>query len=375
MRSNAIPDFSSYNGGNFFFFGRKVFSCEKVLGSGAYGNVFLFTSRDGEKLAVKCERRYHDRYAFGAYFKAEAEWYQKIHGLGVFSGDLANYTKPHYMLIPYFEGKPLYEVIYYSVKQVFFDWIWTAAAINELHEKHHVIHGDLKTDNIISGKRVYLIDFGFVTRVNTKRGTVFRIDENNSQYHQAPELFTNTNEKQLAKTTQDIYSLGLLLRDLFSIYTENAFLIDDTHSSQTQEVIENLSTRDPSQRWTIAKAIYLLATSFLSTIPRNMWQTSIKIDEKAKNPALFMPFICVMLLNNALQIRIDELTQEKKRLNEKSKGARTKGKKITGLSDLQKELTQLSSSALDVLHKAKQDSDMTAGFFRHKTRDLLEKTQ
>lgn len=377
MRFQLFSDFSRFNGADVFSFQNKSFFLVKELGSGGYGDVKLFESEDGTKrFAVKCERIYNGRYAFGALFDEEAKWYQKIHGLGILSGDPKKQDKPHYVLMPYFDGKPLCQITYFSAKQIFYDWIWTAAAINELHQKHSIIHGDLKTDNVISGTKVYIIDFGFVTRFNQTRNAIFPADERELQYHQAPELFTATREKKTAQLTQDIYSLGIILRDLTFIFfnpsAETSFAKQE-HYEKTNEVVSHLCAPIPADRWSIAKSIYILATAFLSTIPRSIWEkiakeTTITLSE---DPAALMQSVCAATFNSAIQMRVDELSQEKKWLDKTSGGARVKEKKIIGLRDLQISLAKKPSAALDALYEANQDRDITRGFFRHKTRDLL----
>src|SRR3990167_10796796 len=120
MRKNTLekkllpaPDFSNYDGGDHFIFEKKYYrKCGEKIGNGVYGEVFCFQADDHTKLAVKSELIFDFNFIFGNDFQKEAAWYQKIYGLGVFSGDPNNQHTSHFILMPYFEGKTLYTFRY-----------------------------------------------------------------------------------------------------------------------------------------------------------------------------------------------------------------------------------------------------------------------
>lgn len=377
MSRGAIPNFSDYRGGDCFVFQNKNFYFVKRLGDGSFGEVLCFESEDhATRYAVKCEKKYANHYGCGAYFENEAKWFQVVHGMGVLSGDLKDNTTPHFVLMPYFEGKPLYKKHYISAKQVFYDWIWTAAAIQELHQKHHAIHGDLKSDNVISGEKVYLVDFGLTTKIDFFRKMTFRTADSKTLYHQAPELFTATPTRKKACAAQDIYGLGILLRNLFNLLSCHTLKPASPYIMQckkVQEIHEKLCDHDPECRWSIAKAIYMLASLFLISVPYSLWeQRSCVLNEKLENDAVpFMKTMNKLILYGAIQIRIDELTKEKNETTRSFIETKIKQKKITGLQELQIKLVSHPIRMRQTIYDAKRDSEITQGIFRHKTQDLL----
>ena len=82
-----------------------------------------------------------------------------------------------------------------------------------------VIHGDIKEDNIMitSDSKVKLIDFGQAQLINGEK--ISTLGDPNQHLHIAPECFRGSSSPVLvAAVTQDIYSLGYMLRFLYNYY-------------------------------------------------------------------------------------------------------------------------------------------------------------
>lgn len=359
-----IPDFSQYDGGNQFVYQGNIFHCEKLLGCGSFSDVFLFeTKNKKQRYAVKFEKISFHEYRYGDDFESEAKWYQAIYRLGVLSGDPKNSDAPHYILMPYFQGQLLRQKIYQSAKELFFYWMWAAIAIHHLHEKHQVIHGDLKEDNVIAGDNgVFLIDFGFATKMDNIRKSYFYPSDQFFIRHQPPELFLDNHEKIKACESQDSYSLGCLLRNLFfSFYVKNVSTYPELLETQKKVgyIAQNMTHQQSAQRWSIEKSIYMLSVACLSQLPKEIWYRVVSQDIANTSQTVF---------DTAIQVRIDELTVEQKKLDSPSP---VKEKKIGGLRKLQQQIAQKPTRALNAVLAAKKDRALTAGIFSNRTEVLL----
>src|SRR3990167_27361 len=328
-----IPDFSQYDGGTQFAYQDKIFHREKSLGSGSFAEVLLFETQDKtQRYAVKCEKACLHKYGHGNDFATEAKWYQTIYGLGVLSGNPKNVYAPHYILMPYFEGRLLHEKMYQSAKELFYYWMWSAMAICNLHQQHHVIHADLKFDNIIAGdNKIFLIDFGMITRVNDVRKECFYPDDKFFITHQPPELFFGEDKEKKASECQDVYCLGYLLRTLFYLFfIEHVSTQSELLETQKKvgTVTQNMTQWKPERRWSIEKSIYMLSVACLSQLPKEMWSQVVFQNMSNTSQAIF---------DMAIQVRIDELTREQKKLDSPSS---VKEKKIDGLKKLQQQIAE-----------------------------------
>lgn len=384
----SAPDFSKYNGENTFTFQGKIYQKRSdALGSGASGEVFCFEADDHTKVAVKSELIFYGEYTAGAHFQKEAAWYQKIYGHGVFSGDADNILVPHYILMPYFEGKTLYSLSYHSIHDVLFSWIKTASAVKQLHEEHRVVHGDLKSDNVIFGKhtdreQAFVIDFGLASEIGALRNHhVVDTDKNRRIYTQyAPEIFTKRLKKQvqIAQPHQDIYSLGILLSQGYSLFFEQHGCteapINTFHTMH--EVQINLTKDDPLQRWSIAKGIFILMTTFFSYIPRETWITSIDegaLSELSHNNLTNAVWRSIASI--AIYVRHNELEAEQKALEKRGKKSDCKEQKINGLRQLQSDIKIKNPEMLGIMIANAQVKfpELTAGVFSRRTKILLNK--
>src|SRR3990167_1567107 len=386
----AAPTFSEYDGGNAFMFYEKIYQRCKMLGSGAYGEVYCFEADDQTKLAVKGEMLFHGGYGYGSLFQQEAKWCQKIYGLGILSGDPKNSTIPHYVLMPYFEGKTLANFYYGTLKDVFFSWIKTADSINQLHTQHHIVHGDLKSDNVVLGtcfnplvshddrEKAFVIDFGFATKIHAHRDIyIASTDENKKRYRQhAPELFGDA-DFHIASPTHDIYALGILLRSMYIMFLNQNEIIEDLvpeHQTLT-EVKENLICEDPTKRWSIAKAIFMLITTFFSRISKPMWVNfSSGLSLEKMRGATLMQDLWKTSAGFAINMRKKELELEQGILARQGKKSNCKENKISGLTLLESEIRIQNASALETIVARTENKfpDLTAGVFSQRTKTLMD---
>jgi protein-serine/threonine kinase len=134
-----------------------------------------------------------------------------------------------------------------------------AQAIHFLHTKAHVVHRDIKDENVIlDGEgNIKLIDFGSAAYIKSGPFDVFvgTID------YAAPEVLAG---KPYGGKEQDVWALGILLYTI--IYKENPFYsIDEIMdrdlripfilSEQSIDLIRSMLDRDVSQRYDIEKVI------------------------------------------------------------------------------------------------------------------------
>src|SRR3990167_9648875 len=107
------PLFSEFDGGDRFRFLGDVYLKKEWMGSGGYGVVHRFKGNQTEReVIVKSDLPSATRdgvklYTKPSTLKREAYWYNKIYGLGVFSGDICRKTKGSYLLAHYIQGKTL----------------------------------------------------------------------------------------------------------------------------------------------------------------------------------------------------------------------------------------------------------------------------
>lgn len=388
----SAPVFSEYDGSNAFIFYEKIYQRQKMLGNGAYGEVYCFEADDHTMLAVKCEMLFHGRYGYGSLFQQEAKWCQKIYGLGILSGDPKNSAVPHYILMPYFKGKTLYHFDYGSLKDVFFAWIKTADAVNQLHTQHKIVHGDLKSDNVVLGtcfnplvshddrEKAFVIDFGFATRIHAHRDIyISDTEENKKRYAQhAPEIFGEADVGHIAMATHDIYSLGMLLSGMYRVFVNQNEVIEDLvpeHETLT-EVKENLMCEDPTKRWSIAKAIFMLITTFFSHIPKPVWVTfsSGALLSKKMQSSTLMRELWERTAGYAIYVREQELQKEQKALAAQGKKSSRKENKINGLQLLQSDIQIYDPVEFEAIVTRTKEKfpNLTAGVFSQRTKTLVD---
>lgn len=138
-------------------------------------------------------------------------------------------------------------------------FVQVARAVHHLHRKAHVVHRDIKDENVIlDGEgNIKLIDFGSAAYIKSGPFNVFvgTID------YAAPEVLAS---KPYKGTEQDVWALGILLYTI--IYKENPFYsIDEiidrelripyTISEESIDLIKHMLERDVSKRYDIDQVL------------------------------------------------------------------------------------------------------------------------
>ncbi|OGT26380.1 MAG: hypothetical protein A3I77_01110 [Gammaproteobacteria bacterium RIFCSPLOWO2_02_FULL_42_14] len=373
MRS-LIPIFANYNGENIFRYNEDIFCFKKILGSGCNAQAQLFATKNGKQCVVKVELASVDRYCGGRHLKEEASWYEKVYGLGVYSGNTEDDTKPHYLLMPYFPGETLHYIFLHAFWEEGLQyWLKTACEIDQLHTQHHLIHGDVTLSNIIGyDRRAFLIDFGLATPIGLNRGLLClpKTIANRSRYSQyAPELFdANPRQSKFATVFQDIYSLGILLFVLLHFHPEC------TAKEMVQKTYIGLTNEDPRSRYTIAQSIYLIAGIFVSSVPRVVTTDTCHFSKKST--AEMCALVWKALAIEEIAARTLELHKEQNTLQNKKRGvSRKKKQKIHGLLVLFDTIGEPSNFHAQVKQIEKHYPKLRSGFFQTRTKEMLNRLE
>lgn len=371
----SINDFAQYDGGDTFIFQNSVFfKEEKELGRGSYGKVFCFKSSNNYSVAVKCELGKLGQYHNGHDFQSEAQWYQRIYGLGEFSGDADNLNSPHYILMPFFKGKMLYELRFSSEHALIQCWIKTAIMTQRLHQHYNIVHCDLKTDNVIYGEQVFVIDFGLAAVVNSFRKNSIqntRINKHILVQH-APEVFSDANAKQRALPQHDAYSLGIILKQLYRIFMQgehtNQITLKGFDIIKTTQF--HLTNDDSVQRWSISKAIYMLTLSFFTQIPYALWTHHEPV--LTQTHTIIDTWRAIVL--TAIRIQVSILQSEKSYIENNGGQSKIKAEKLEGLHYLQSNIHIKNPDAFAELAREVKIKfpRLTAGIFSQRTQKLIE---
>lgn len=365
------PLFESYHGERNFIYNGKRYDFVKNIGKGCSGCVALF--RSGKNfIAVKCENSVNGEYVQTSAYVFEASVWKQFYGTGVFSGDVNNTKNPHYILIPYFKGKTFFQL---SNTLPWFDvvviWIGVARAIEKLHALD-IIHGDIKSDNIIveENSHAKLIDFGFSMKAGDTRILRFTKQEKKECTQYPLEFFCHT--RITAEKNQDWYELGRLF-DLFVPIEKNdgsvpiCFFPEHVLEGMRQ-VRGRLSDAVPEKRCTITQSIFMIASLLFLSIPKNFFSTFIFSEEIVSIKSAWMILSCL-----CIEARVESLQSEIK-CTKKQKQINLKIQKINGLRMLSEKIIKEDSASFgdivsDVLCYFPK---LKNGFFRTKTKDLIE---
>ena len=190
-----------------------------VLGSGAFGEVFLAKNKlDGKLFAikqmdkarltsigVKFEIIYRE---INIHIKLVHDHIARLHS---YHED----TSSFYLILEYIEAGTLFSVIQkskgLSEEESFKYFIQIASALNFLHE-NNLIHRDLKPENCLIDKEgnVKLCDFGWTVEGGNSRVTFCGTYE-----YMAPEII----KEMPYNSSIDVWSLGILLFELLHSYS------------------------------------------------------------------------------------------------------------------------------------------------------------
>lgn len=378
----SAPDFNHYRGEFMFSFENKIFYFQKKLGSGGFGNVFLFESKNPkQQVAIKEDHNHNGFFCGGKTFEIESQWCKKIYGIGKLSGNPKSKYAPHYILMPYFPGKLLHEIQYSCIKRLLSYWMKTAHAVRGFYEQSQAIHCDLKTDNIIINTetdQAIIIDFGLMCHENEVRRIQFYAHEDNPKeyWQHAPEIFSKTAEKITATHAQDIYSLGMILISTFESFMMNSFINNPPSNTEIsiRLVHSHLTHQNPSERWSIAKAIYMLATTFFSQIPRLVWLTQHNEENDASlRHNNMMTAVWKKTSTVALDYCAKKLMEEQNKLSCLGKKLSIKPEKIAGIKKLRSEIVVSNPSLFseNIFATKKIFPNLTKGIFLNRTETVL----
>jgi serine/threonine protein kinase len=288
QRQDPYPEFENYVGGDCFTYEGIGYRWQRGLGAGRYGKVALFKSDSYTQsrvvplqpsfFVVKIEKGGFEygkwRYGEGSQFHSEAAWNQEVYDLGVFAGDPAKNDQPHAVLMKYIEGVTLEHVTPRSMAEMATIFIGVVAAIQHLHQTHNMVHGDIKSPNIIYGKdgKYYPIDFGLAERRGKKNVGAYEVPQlaagktlESVFPHIAPECFGSKLIE--ADITQDVYALGYLLRCLTLATLKNCGVLP-LESLKSYRIVKLLRGPNPTDRLLLDRAASMLHLAFLSSVPR-----------------------------------------------------------------------------------------------------------
>jgi serine/threonine protein kinase len=220
----------------------KVANKTHILGSGAFGQVFLAKSKiDGKLFAIK---QMDKARLLGVGIKADIVYREINIHLRLQHENIAKLYSYHedelgyYLIIEYVDSGTLFQTIQknrgLSEQDSFKYFIQVANALNFLHE-NNLIHRDLKPENLLVDRNgvVKLCDFGWT--VESTVGS--RVTFCGTYEYMAPEI---VKEKPYNKMI-DVWSIGILLYELLHSYSpfraKRQQLKDD---NPTAEVFRNI---------------------------------------------------------------------------------------------------------------------------------------
>ena len=197
----------------------QIDSKTKVLGTGAFGRVFLTNNKHNPdfKVAIKVLNKDKLMDNIDCIMEEVAILHSLDHPNIVKYHETYNDLKYIYLVMEYVSGKPLFERITEQQNQTFNEM--EAArymkqlfqAINHCHAQN-IVHRDIKPDNIMitNDNSVRLIDFGLSKA--SKKGKQLKTVAG-TPYYMSPEVLDGAYSKKA-----DIWSLGVILYTLVSGY-------------------------------------------------------------------------------------------------------------------------------------------------------------
>jgi eukaryotic-like serine/threonine-protein kinase len=196
------------------------FRIVREVGGGGMGVVYeAWDEKLGRRIAVKCARTgFHNRLSPEVRHASEINhpnicktW--EIHTASGPQGDF------DFLTMEFIEGKTLAETLRdgpLPKKEAASIAAQLCAGLAEAH-RHQVIHGDLKTNNVLlarepEGTRAVITDFGLARGWLTQAPAGMSGEPAGTLSYMAPELFKN----ERPSAASDIYALGVILHELAS---------------------------------------------------------------------------------------------------------------------------------------------------------------
>ncbi|TVR31366.1 MAG: serine/threonine-protein kinase [Balneolaceae bacterium] len=199
------------------------FQIEKQIGSGGMGSVYLAKRVEGgfdQTVALKLIK-----YGMGTiqairHFEEERSILARLqhpHIARLIDGGITEEDRPWFAM-EYVEGIPISQycrenkVTLYERLSLF---LMITSAVKYAH-KNLIVHGDLKPDNILVSMQddkptIKLLDFGVARLIETGKEDAKTLHAFTAEYASPEQL-----DKQPVTTTSDIYSMGVILYELFT---------------------------------------------------------------------------------------------------------------------------------------------------------------
>lgn len=225
----------------------------KTIGEGTMGLVFLVDKEingNREQFAIKVIKNHSiskDDDRLERFFReaSSASQMNNPHIIKVFQYGYAHEENIPYLVMEYFQGKTLQDIIpfqaRYTYKQKIHIIIQVAKALHDTH-KNDIVHRDIKPDNILINRQlnVKLSDFGIAQLPNSEHTNLMRIV--GTPYYLSPEAYNCPKVDYRA----DFYSLGTVAYELFTgkkpFDAENinalGFQIQSDNPKSPQEIID-----------------------------------------------------------------------------------------------------------------------------------------
>ena len=262
---------------------RKIagYSIIKTLGEGTMGIVFLVTKViDGEKKefaikVIKNQPLTQNKDTVERFFKEakSASHMESSNIIKVFEHGYAREENIPYLVMEFFKGKSLKSIIEISEEVSYEDKvdiiIQITQALEEAHG-HHIVHRDIKPDNILIDEdfNVKLSDFGIAQLPDSDQTNLMRII--GTPYYLSPEAYNCPK----VDNRSDLYSLGTVAYELctghkpfdaenisslgFKVQSDNPIQPSKIHSDfplALENVLEKLLKKSPAKRYQTASEV------------------------------------------------------------------------------------------------------------------------
>lgn len=264
----------SYDYRNFDYI--KVGNKNQMLGSGAFGDVYLATHRlENRKYAIKVlnKEKLSKNNIKSDFIKKEIDVHKKLDHPYIINLKCHHETEEaFYMVMDYAKNGTLYSKIKkmkfgFSEESAFKYFIQTCSAIYFLH-KNNLAHRDIKPENLLldDNNNIKVSDFGWCEYISKKGFN----DICGTYEYMAPEII---NEKAYNEKV-DNWALGILLYEL--LHGKSPFFVEDLYKDQTKinilfnkinknqyeikeelsdyakDLIKNLLNPNPSERFSLS---------------------------------------------------------------------------------------------------------------------------
>ena len=245
---------------------------KKLDASGAMSDVYSALHLGRRKVIIKRIKpqfRYNNQYIDLFYKEFDTGYSLENSGIVHFYGKGEDAEGPYYYM-EYVDGRTLHDFIH--VEQNTKEDIITKIviqlleALKYMHQKQ-VFHRDLKPDNIMltyKGNNVKIIDFGLAAADSL----VDNLAKAGTPKYAAPELM---NRATSADQRTDIYSLGVIIIELFTRHADRRYL-HDIPSEKFRQIADKCTMLNPNDRFQSCDEILrLLLGNGTSSNPMPPW--------------------------------------------------------------------------------------------------------